>query len=117
LLVGQNKESIRKNKPRLSSITEENSSIQFAEKYKQYLGCLSSLSQSETTGISTIPIQERSATHKINSMHKHNHWLCKYSFQQDIVKTSDDHMYLQKRAHLANQQKRLFEQKLKKFLN
>ncbi|CAF2111779.1 unnamed protein product [Rotaria magnacalcarata] len=116
-LVGQSKESTRKNKPRLSSITEENSSTQFAEKSKQYLGCLSSLSQSETARNSTIAIQERSATHKINSMHKHNHWLCKYSFQRDIVKTSDDYMYLQKRAHLVNQQKQLFNQKLKKFLN
>ncbi|CAF3573165.1 unnamed protein product [Rotaria socialis] len=116
-LVGQNKESTRKNKPRLSSITEENFSIPFAKNSKQYLGCLSSLSQREATGNSTIPIQERSTTHKINSMHKHNHWLCKYSFQRDIVKTSDDHMYLQRHAHLVNQQKQLFDQKLRKFLN
>ncbi|CAF1248647.1 unnamed protein product [Rotaria sordida] len=115
-LVYQNKNSSLNHKQRLSSISEENSLIRIIEKSPSVLGCSSLINQSQTSRNHIIPIHERSSMNKINSSQQHDRWLRKYSFQQNIAKTSDDRFFLQQRSHLNNQQKRLIEQKLKEFL-
>ncbi|CAF2377421.1 unnamed protein product [Rotaria sp. Silwood2] len=110
-LLYQNKKS------RLSSITEENSLTRIIENPTSALGRSSLINRSQTSQNHIIPIQKRSPMNKINSSYQHDRWLRKYSFQQNIAKTSDDRFYLQQRAHLINQQKRLIEQKLKEFLH
>ncbi|CAF0896083.1 unnamed protein product [Rotaria sp. Silwood1] len=115
-LLYQNKNSSENPKLRLSLITEENSSICIMEKPTSVPRYSSLINRSQISRNHIIPIKERSSINKINSNYQHDRWLRKYSFQQNIAKTSDDRFYLQQHAHSINQQKRLIEQKLKEFL-
>ncbi|CAF3391406.1 unnamed protein product [Rotaria sp. Silwood1] len=96
---------------------QENSSICIMEKPTSVPRYSSLINRSQISRNHIIPIKERSSINKINSNYQHDRWLRKYSFQQNIAKTSDDRFYLQQHAHSINQQKRLIEQKLKEFLD
>ncbi len=102
---------------RLSSIPEENSYLPMIEKRKSVVARSSSINSNRTFLKHFIPIQKRSAMIKTNPYNEQSYSLPKYSLQQLIAKTSDDRAYLQQHAHTINQQKRLIEQKLKKFSN
>jgi hypothetical protein len=101
---------------RLSSIPEENSYLPMIEKRKSVVA-RSSINTNRTFLKHFIPIQKRSAMIKTNPYNEQSYSLPKYSLQQLIAQTSDDRSYLQQHAHTINQQKRLIEQKLKKFSN
>jgi hypothetical protein len=101
----------------LAPISEEHSPLPIIEKPKLSLRRTSSMNPRRTSSNYLIPIEKRSSIIKTNPYNEQSHLFPKYSFQQVIAKTSDDHSYFQHHAQIINQRKRLVGQKLKQFLH
>lgn len=114
----RNKPATRNKKPRLSTITEEDSMVYFIERSRSFLACSSLVNNNnEIIWDHIVPIKKKPIVNETRSKYQQTHWLCKYSFQRDIAKTTDDHSHLRRSIHTINKQKQLCEQKVKKFLN